>query len=246
MPRLLTYYSILTLLFRCPSTLEACDETSPRICKPYFQVKQAITPHIEPYYNAYAAPYVELAKPYYNTLDRSVITPGKIYAVRHGAPQVLKAKAYTQAQWEKRIQPQLHTYQSLAKSKYDQSLAPHVTTVSTAAAPYYDIAKTNALQTYHELLLPSYQFLQPHAHTGYQVASTFAKTTALPSAVWAWNKTYFVLDGVVWPQIRSLYIENVEPQLHKIGERLGRYNDKSSAKPVGEAFTRYVQEPAEL
>jgi hypothetical protein len=236
----LTWYSILTLLFRCPSTLEACDENSPRICKPYFQVKQAVTPHIEPYYDAYAAPYIDLVKPYYVTLDRTVISPGWDYAAKHGAPQLLKAQAYSQVQWENNIHPQLLKYQSLAKSKYDESLAAHVNTVSSALAPYYDIAKTNALQTYHELLLPSYKYLQPHAQTGYRVASSFARDTAVPSAVWAWNKTYFVLDGVVWPQIRSLYVENVEPQLHKIGQRLGRYNGKSSTqKSVAESLTRY-------
>jgi hypothetical protein len=245
--RILTWYSIFTILFRCPASLEACDEKSPQICKPYFQVKQAVTPHLEPYYHAYGAPYVELVKPYYNTLDRTVISPSRSFAAKHGAPQLLKAQAYGQVQWEKTVQPQLHKYQSLAKTKYDETLAPHVNTASTAVAPYYDIARTNALQTYHELLLPSYKFLQPHAEIGYRVASTFATGTAVPSAIWAWNKTYFVLDGVVWPQIRSLYIENVEPQLHKIGQRLGRYHGQSnSPKSVTEALTRYVWKPLDL
>lgn len=241
LPRLLTWHSILAILFRCPSNLEACDQDSPLICKPYFQVKQAATPHVEPYYDAYAAPYVDLVKPYYNTLDRTVISPGLGYAAKHGAPQLSRAQAYGQAQWEENIHPQLLKYRSLVNSKYDENLAPHVNTVSTAVGPYYDIARTNALQTYHELLLPSYKYLQPHAETGYRVASSFARDTAVPSAIWAWNKTYFVLDGIVWPQIRSLYVENVEPQLHKIGQRLGRYNGRSSSqKPGTEALTRYV------
>lgn len=239
----MTWYSILTLLFRCPSTLEACDETSPRICKPYFQVKQALSPHIEPYYDAYAAPYVELATPYYNTLDRTIITPGWRYAAKYGAPQLLKAQAYSQVQWENNIQPQLLRYQALAKSQYDQTLGPRVNAVSDAVAPYYDIARTNALQTYHELLLPSYKFLQPYGQKGYQIASSFTTDTAIPSAIWAWNKTYLLLDGIIWPQVRSLYVENVEPQLHKIGQRLGRYNGKpSTPKYVTEALTRYVLE----
>jgi len=239
--RLFIWYSIFTIVFRCPSNLEACDENTPQICKPYFQVKQAVTPHIEPYYDAYAAPYVDLVKPYYNTFDQRVISPGWSYASKHGAPQLLKAQAYGQVQWEKNIHPQLLKYQSLVKAKYDQSLAPHVNAASKAVAPYYDIARTNALQTYHELLLPSYKFLQPHLETGYRVAASFARDTAVPSATWAWNKTYFVLDGIVWPQIRSLYVENVEPQLHKIGQRLGRYNGQSSTqKPAAEALTGYV------
>lgn len=240
--RLLTWYSILTILFRCPSNLQACDEHSPRICKPYFQAKQAAIPHIEPYYDAYAAPYVDLVKPYYDTLDRTVLSPGWSYAAKHGAPQFLKAQAYGQVQWEKNVQPQLLKYQSLVKSKYDESLGPHVNALSAAATPYFDIARTNALQTYHELLLPSYEYLRPHAQTGYRVASSFARDSAVPSAIWAWNKTYVVLDGIVWPQIRSLYLENVEPQLHKIGQRLGRYHGQpSTQKPVADGITGYVR-----
>jgi hypothetical protein len=221
--------------------LESCDETSPRICKPYFQVKQAVSPHIEPYYDAYAAPYVDLAKPYYNTLDRTVISPGLGYAAKYGAPQVLKAQAYSKVQWENIVQPQLLKYQVLLSSQYDKNLAPRVDTVSNVIAPYYDIARTNALQTYHELLLPSYEFLQPYAQRSYQVAASFTTDTAMPSAVWVWNQTYFLLDGIVWPQVRSLYVENVEPQLHKIGQRLGRYHGKQNTqKPAVEAITRYV------
>lgn len=134
---------------------------------------------------------------------------------------------YGQAQWEKNIQPQLSVYQKLAQDKYDQTVAPHVAKASTTVGPYYDIARTSALQTYHDVLFPSYQFVQPYAAQGYAVASQFTTETAVPSAYWAWNKTYSFLDATVWPQFRVLYIENVEPQLARIGQRLGRYKNKT-------------------
>ncbi|KAK3331589.1 hypothetical protein B0T19DRAFT_83360 [Cercophora scortea] len=233
--RLLTWYSILTILLRCPATLDACDESSPRICQPYFQLKHAVAPHLEPYYITYAAPYVEVVRPYYNTVDRAIIAPGLEYAKKYGAPQVQQAQAYGRAQWEKSVQPQLAKYQTLAKAQYDQSLAPHVDRVSSSVGPYYEIARTNALQTYHELFLPSYQFIRPYAQQGYQSASAFTTGTAIPSALWAWNKTYVFLDGTVWPHLRVIYVENVEPQLVKIGQRLGRHN--SGKKTVPKSFT---------
>ncbi len=104
--------------------------------------------------------------------------------------------------------------------------------------PYVDIARTNALQTYHEFLLPTYLFLEPHALRGYVAASAFTTGTAIPSAVWAWNKTYIFLDGTVWPQLRIIYVENVEPQLVKIGQRLGRYNTSGAQKPAAETISR--------
>ncbi|KAH9990142.1 hypothetical protein F4779DRAFT_610156 [Xylariaceae sp. FL0662B] len=232
--RLLTWYSILTILFRCPPTLDACTDTSPKICKPYFQVKTAISPHVTPYYNAYAAPYVDIARPYYNTLDRVLVSPGRAYVVKYGGPWLAQARAFGQAQWEKNVQPQLAYYQSLAKNKYDQTVAPHVQTLSGAVAPYYDIARTNALQTYHEFLLPAYIFVEPYAARGYDVAYTFTADTAVPSTVWAWNKTHAFLTTTVWPHARDVYVMKVEPQLVRIGERLGRYKEKKYKSATGE------------
>ncbi|KAL2130745.1 hypothetical protein VTI74DRAFT_5983 [Chaetomium olivicolor] len=237
--RLLTWYSIVTILFRCPSSLDACDETAPRICKPYFQLKHAVTPHIEPYYDAYAAPYVDLVRPYYDTVDRTIIAPSWGYAKQHGAPRVQQAQAFAKAQWEKSGQPRVEKYQQLARAQYDENLAPHIDRVSAAFAPYYEIARTNTLQIYHGMLLPAYQYVQPHLRQGYRATSAFTSSTVVPAFAWTWNKTYAFLDGTLGPQIRAVYVENVEPQLVKIGKRLGRYSTgkKSVPKPLTGSLT---------
>ncbi|TRX91115.1 hypothetical protein FHL15_007903 [Xylaria flabelliformis] len=204
--RLLTWYSIFTLLFRCPASLDACDEASPKICKPYFQAKQAVMPHVSPYYDAYAAPYIDLARPYYSTLDHKVITPGRTYVVKYGGPRVAQAQAFGYAQWEKSVQPQMLKYQALAMTQYDDTISPYVDKAATAVAPYYDIARTNALQTYHEILVPAYTFVQPYAIQSYDVAYGLTKNTIIPSTVWAWNKTYAFLDSAVWPHVRDVYV----------------------------------------
>ncbi|KAI2464685.1 hypothetical protein F4781DRAFT_58124 [Annulohypoxylon bovei var. microspora] len=231
--RLLTWYSIYTLLFRCPSTLDACTDATPIICSPYFRIKSVVSPHVTPYYDAYAAPYVEVAKPYYNTVDRVLITPTRTYAVKYGGPRVAQARVFSQAKWEKNVQPKLSKYQTLAKSRYDEAIAPHIEGLSAAISPYYEIAQTNALQTYHELLLPSYLFVQPYAAQGYDVVYSFTTDTVVPSTIWGWNKTCAFLDSTVWPHVRDVYIMKVEPQLVRIGERLGRYTEKK-AKSVTE------------
>ncbi|KAK3341052.1 hypothetical protein B0H65DRAFT_474421 [Neurospora tetraspora] len=225
--RLVTWYTILTILFRCPASLKDCDKSSPRICKTYFEVKQTVLPHVEPYYTAYAAPYVNR---YYHVVDQKAIAPALAYA----QPRIQKAQAYTKTHWQKTLQPQLVKYQKLAKTRYEQSVGPHVKQLSTAAGPYYEIARTNALQTYHDVVVPSYHFVEPYAHKGYKAASAFAASTVLPSTRWAWNKTNLFLDGTVMPHLRVIYSENVEPQLLKIGQRLGRHttsNKKSVPKP---------------
>ncbi|KAF4972862.1 hypothetical protein FSARC_662 [Fusarium sarcochroum] len=233
--RLATWAAILTVLFRCPSSLEECNETSPSICKSYFQVKNSVQPHVQPYYDQYAAPYVEIARPYYDTVDSKVWQPTRAYAVQYGAPWAIKARTHALAQWEKNGQPQLVKYQTLARTQYDQSVGPYVNKAGETLSPYYDIARTNGLQVFYEYLQPGYEFVQPYAVRGYDAASDFTTTTALPTAYWTYNKTYSFLDSNVWPHVRAVYVQNVEPQLVRIGERLGRY--KTKTKPIQENYS---------
>lgn len=168
-----------------------------------------------------------------------MLTPAWAYATKYGGPRIEQAQAFGREQWEKSVQPELSKYQKVAKNKYDETLAPHVDHATAVLAPYYNIARTNALQTYNELLLPSYVFVQPYVQQGYSTASKFTTETAVPSVAWAWNKTYVFLDGTVWPQVVYVYSENVEPQIRKIGQRLGRHNT-SNAQKAGETIARYV------
>lgn len=237
---MLTWYSIITVLFRCPSTIDLLTDASPGICKPYFHLRSAVAPHLEPYYDVYAAPYVDAARPYYDTLNTRVITPVTVLAKTYGAPRVAQAQAYGQAQWEKNLQPQVLKYQEVAAEQYDQHLAPHIEKVTDAVGPYYDIARVNALQTYYEYLLPTYTTVQPYAVEGYSIASHFTVNTAIPYSQWALATTGTFLDRTVFPKLRILYGENVEPQLVKIGERLGRYRDGKKLKAIVDEIERYI------
>lgn len=232
--RLLTWYSIITILFRCPSTPDLLTDTSPIICKPYFQLKSTVSPYLEPYYDAYAAPYVEKVRPYYETADRKVITPVIVLGKRYGAPRIAQAQSYGQAQWEKNVQPLVQKYQVVAKEKYDETLGPHVKQAIDATSPYYEIVKTNALQTYYGHILPTYTTIQPYAIDGYLVTSDFTLNTAVPYTKWAWTTGSVFIERTIWPQVRILYGENVEPQLVRIGQRLGRYRDGKKLKAVVE------------
>ncbi|RDW59876.1 hypothetical protein BP6252_12963 [Coleophoma cylindrospora] len=230
--RLLTWYSIITVVFRCPATVDKLTDASPKICKPYFQASSVIAPYLNPYYDIYAAPYVDAARPYYNTLNQKVIVPATVLGKKHLAPRVAQAQAYGQAQWEKTLQPEVQKYQGIAKAKYDQTLGPHLDKAAAATGPYLEIAKTNAKQTYYGHILPTYTAVQPYAVKGYGAVSDFTVNTGIPYAKWAWATSAVFLDRTVWPKLRILYGENVEPQLVRIGERLGRYRDGKKLKAV--------------
>lgn len=227
--RLAIWGVIFTILFRCPSSLEVCDHDSPCICKPYFQIKQIASPHVQPYYDHFASPYVEAGKPYYNAVDRTVLKPVRLYVVQYGTPWLDKGQQKLSQQWHKNVQPQLFHVQAQAQKQYDRIVAPYLTKASETAMPYYEIARTNGLQMYYEGILPSYRTIQPYLTQGYILASGFTTDTAVPAIAWSWNKISVFVDATVWPHLRAVYYDNVEPQLVRIGERLGRY--KTKVKP---------------
>jgi hypothetical protein len=188
-----------------------------------------VTPHVTPYYETYAEPYVELARPYYTTAKNQVLLPAYSYAALYAAPRIEQAREFGQYQWEKNVQPQLDLYQQHAHVWYDGSVAPHVEQARHAIKPYVEISKDSALRTYHEAILPAYDLVQPYALLGYGACADYATNTVMPAANWTWTNAYIFLDGTVWPQIRFLYTENVEPQLIRIGERLGRHKNERVA-----------------
>ena len=230
--RILTWYSIVTIVFRCPSSINHLTDSSPRVCKPYLELKSFAVPHLEPYYSTYAAPYVDAVLPYYNTLDTKVFAPATALGVKYGAPWVAQAQAFGQEQWAKNVHPQVSRVQEIARQQYDVNLAKHVDSVTASTAPYYNIAKSSALQTYYGHILPTYHTVQPYAAQGYELASNFVVHTALPYSKWALVTGGVFLDRSVWPRLRILYGENVEPQLVRIGERLGRYRDGKKIQAV--------------
>jgi len=182
---------------------------------------------------------VDAARPYYIFLDKTVITPATVLGKKYGATRVAQAQAYGQAQWEKNLQPQVQKYQDTARIKYQETLAPHLNKAAEAVGPYLDIAKTNALQTYYGHILPTYTTVQPYALQGYGLASDFVVGTAIPYSKWAWTTGRIFLDRTVFPKLRILYGENVEPQLVRIGERLGRYRDGKKLMSVVNEVDRY-------
>ena len=161
-----------------------------------------------------------------------MITPAAFYGKKYGAPRVAQVQAIGKEQWEKQIHPQVAKLNKLAQEQYDKTLAPHVQTIAAATCPYAKFAKENALQTYYASILPAYAAVEPYAHQAYDVGKTFTVNTGIPYAQWAYTSGVAFLDRTIWPKARILYGENVEPQLIRIGERLGRYRDGKKLQSI--------------
>lgn len=229
--RLTVWYSLLTVIFRCPSESSSLEATHPQICRPYLTVRSYAQPYVQPYYDTYAEPYVSKARPYLEQAQSRVIAPASAVASKnyqtYAEPQVQKAKTYLWTQWGRAAVPHLKVAQDKAQQLYDQNLAPHVETLSNVAGPYYESLRDNAVQTHENHIVPAIAFSQPHVQSAFTASQKFVRETAWPTLYHAWTRLIIFLDGTAMPFMKALYTNNVKPQLVMIGERIAKYQQSA-------------------
>jgi len=223
--KVVVWYSIITLAFRCPKTSDGLTAETPQICRPSLQAKEFVQPYIRPYYEQYLDPYVQKAQPYVDQVTDRVYKPGFAAYEQYGAPRVAQAQKVSQEQWQKTLKPQLDNARQQTGKQYEASLGPHVKKVTDLVYPYYDQVRTSACDIWELEIQPVYRNTAPYANKLYTQGQDFALKTALPYGQYAGNTVWTVFMRQIWPRVRVLYGENVEPQLNRITERLGRYKD---------------------
>lgn len=139
------------------------------------------------------------------------------------------------------MKPQIDAARSQLSKSYDASLAPLVNEISSATAPYYTAGRDTVVRTYNTQFLPVYTASRPYVERSYAVGHKAFVETGLPYAQWAWGSSMVFIDRTLWPKLRILYGENVEPQLMRIGERLGRYRDGKKLKAAVQELDRYAE-----
>ena len=234
--RIVVWYTIFIALFRCPSSLDEIIESSSSICKPYLSIRSYISPYVGPYYDHYITPYAESARPYMTRLDNEILQPGiklgKQSYADYLAPKVGQAQSFGSEHWEKTLKPHLDTIQSKANEQYSAVVEPPLHRASAAAAPYFSASQENMAKVYNDRLMPAYSASKPYAEKAYSVVNGAVMETGYPYAQWAMGSTLDLLNTSVWPRLRILYGENVEPQLLRISERLGRYRDGQKLQSI--------------
>lgn len=213
----------------CPSNISELGEDSSRICKPYLVTRSYLEPHISPIYQTYAAPYVEIAKPYYDGFNEKIYTPtAKFtkdnYAI-YGAPRVGKAKSYGFEQWETIAVPRLHILYDSVTDLYNTSIEPHRKNAVSIITPYYTVAQERAHHLHDNYIFPSYLRMKPFVSKAYVHGHGILADTVFPYIQRAWTFVMTFMDTIVWPRITGLYSQNVEPQLIRIGEKLASYRE---------------------
>jgi len=223
--KLFVWYALYAIVFRCPSRQADITDGTPSLCGPYLATRDFVQPYAQPYYDQYLAPHLHKAQPYLDRVNEQVYQPGLAAYQTHGAPRVQQAQEFGAKQWEKTVKPQLEVARQQAGKHYEATLGPHVKKVDDAVRPYYDSIKSSTTDIWQLEIEPVYRSTAPYAQKFYTQGRQFAVQTALPQAQYASSAAWSFWVRQIWPKVRVLYGENVEPQLMRITERLGTYKD---------------------
>lgn len=197
-------------------------------------------PHIEPYYDSYLKPYVEQARPHVERYNEKYYSPAATFAKHnydiYGAPRVAQLQSYTDEAWKTNVKPRLEIRRRWAAQQYEENLAPHVHQVVAVTSPYITSTTTKIAEIYESTIVPTFERVVPYLQDFYVQGRHIAFQVVLPYLHVARQKTLDFVERSIRPQLVVLYGENVEPQLTKISERLGRYKDsKKLQAAVSEA-----------
>lgn len=200
-------------------------------------------PYVTPYYDAYAAPYVDQARPYVEVFNQQVYTPASKIAKsgydQYGAPAWQQAQAFGAGQWKAQVTPRLEAAQGQAQRAYMAKVDPYVQQGKAVVAPYYQKANSAMLTVYWDHFVPFYTRSQPFIAKTYATGQGVLATHVVPGARYTWSSVVFFANSSLWPHITGLYSEQVEPQLIKIGQRLASYREGKRLRAVVEDLDRY-------
>ena len=201
-----------------------------------------IDPHVDRYYQTYAAPYVDQARPYAVTFNDHIYRPASKFAKvgyeAYGAPSIAYVSEYGHEKWESVAVPQLKSIQSKAQTIYQENLDPYVQEAVTVVKPYTDAISNHATNIHEGYILPSYTRSKPFVIHAYSFSQDALSGTVMPMAQEGWTTLVVFVRSNLVPTITGLYGKNVEPQLVKISERLASYREGKKLRTVVDKFER--------
>ena len=238
---MIIWYTILTALFRCPSNSTELDGFSPQVCGPYLNARSHIDPYVTPYYETYAAPYIEAVQPYAHNFHRNIYSPTKTFAVRqyrtYGAPRLEQGLNFFGERWTETVTPRLHaTRNSLARS-YSSSVKSHITKTRDIVVPRYQATAESLAHVRDNYFSPYYAQLEPGVSRTYAVIHDLISNKILPHGKKLCLVSVDFVNGTLRPWVARLYFENVEPQLIRIGNKL---REGKRTPLMGDKVERYV------
>jgi hypothetical protein len=233
---LLLWFSVITVLFRCPQSLLDITDDSPHLCAPYLSLRSQLAPHLAPPYAAYVKPYVDLAQPHIDSFTTNIYSPAVDQLLKnydaYAAPRVASVRSFVGGRWDGAVEPRLQQGKQWVSDKYDENLSPHVERAVEASDPYVRQMREELQDLYESNLVPIYDRALPYMETCYQYGRHATLHVVYPYVWQMQSATSKFITTRVWPRLVLIYGINVEPQLMRIRERLARYTSAKKLQHV--------------
>lgn len=214
------------------------------MCQPYLVARSHLDPYVAPYYEKYAAPYVDAARPYAHNFHNNIYVPTKQFTARtyrdYAAPRQEQALQFIQSKWSVAVTPRLHAARDAVAETYGVYLRPYTHKIKVVFIPVYRQVAGYASYAQRMVISPLYSVVEPFVRQAYVFLHELTVNHLLPASRKASSVALTFVTGTVQPRITGLYSENVEPQLVKIGNKLASYREgKENGVRVTEEPQRY-------
>lgn len=215
--RLVAWYLLYTVLFRCP---EVPTDGSPAVCSAANAVSETLRPHLEPYYIQYVEPYVSEYAPHVKKANQEYLVPvydkAQASYEQYAGPHVSSSRDYVLKEYNRLAKPCIDDVSSKAKVYYTEYLSTHVAKckeLRTSAQPHITSAQNSVEEAYKDIFIPAYEKALPHLVKAYEQTKHVVVTIVAPMVRQNGEKAVYWGIGI-WSDV-------VRPQVGKIGERLG-------------------------
>ena len=235
-------YTLYMILVGCPTVP---NEADPAVCHRYYDLKRIavkhVAPHVQPYYEQYASPYIAKGEPFYHQANE-LYKQADIYA-RPAAQKTHKL-------YRDNLHPYVDRGYVAGKSIFDDKVGRHIyqvydevefkarrawyqyagrhidsagTHYSRLVAPHLDQAKLQAQQVWHKALVPSYNKAKPHAIAAARQGAKHYHTHVHPQVLKLWRAIKHFVNTRIMPTIRRYYYLYIDPQVSRITDKVFQF-----------------------
>lgn len=230
-------YALYWILYACPAGVPSAD--APEVFHRYYNLKHLVAtkavPHLQPYYEQYAGPYIAKGKPYYDQANviygqyaKPVVDKSSSIYSSHVHPVAARSTKAVQTQYRARLGPIVEKYVAEVTNAFEQHIGKHLRTVSSkydaVVAPYIALVRKQATGLYNEVAMPIYRKTSPYMQAALNRGKALYLTHGHPRVLDMISWAGAFLDTKIMPTIRRFYYIHVEPQVNKITDRFFQFN----------------------
>jgi hypothetical protein len=228
------------IFYSCPPNARL-DPSAPAVCRRVDILTHNALPHLKPYYDTYAEPYLARAQPYlqkgqgyYEQFGAPTLERGQDLWVKQASPRINQGYTTIQEQYSQKVYPVLdRLVLNRSRDVYGKYVDHHVQTAgekyTTLVHPHVQNLQKLSWKLYAERIVPAYKVAAPKVQNAFHMVENKYATVVEPRIHAVMHLIYRKFEQVVVPRVTILWGVHVQPQLDRIYDNLFRNRESSRA-----------------